>query len=132
MTDEAPTCGKGLAEHATLPRTLAELVDSLADNLDLHVGTLDMGDAKARGERDVYASLVMSYRTIADQLVATATTMANARTLPMAAHDMAAMNTPAIRAAFERYVAVERTLAAQLNDDLDRDQAMLAQMAKGL
>jgi hypothetical protein len=130
MTSDTPTCGKGLAEHAALPRKLADLVDTLADNLQLHVGTLDLRDDKAIAERDVYVALVAGYRTVAKELAAMAGTMANARTLPMATHDMAAMNSPAIRAAFERYVRVEGELAAQVHADLDRDRAMLTQLGK--
>ena len=61
MADE-PTCGKGLAEHSALPAKLAELIGSVADNLEIHMKALDPSDANAIKERDAYESLTRQKR----------------------------------------------------------------------
>jgi hypothetical protein len=56
MRDE-PTCGKGLAENASLPAKIRELIDALAENLDLHLTALDLRDENSKKEDDVYRKL---------------------------------------------------------------------------
>ena len=42
--DDQPTCGKGLAEHASLPAKLGELSSAMAKLLEFHQTTLDLTD----------------------------------------------------------------------------------------
>ena len=82
-----PTCGQGLAEHSVLPAKLGELIASLAENLELHMNTLDLTDENSRKEHAAYLELSREYRKIAAQLQATAKQMAGYQDLPMGRHD---------------------------------------------
>ena len=99
---EQPTCGKGLAENATLPAAVAELMDATV--LEAHVGTLDPADASARREEDAYRGLVDEHRTIARALRAAAARRTGYRDLPMGRHDPAAMAAPSRMRTFETFV----------------------------
>ena len=98
---EQPTCGKGLAENATLPAAVAELMDATV--LEAHVGTLDPADASARREEDAYRGLVDEHRTIARALRAAAARLTGYRDLPMGRHDPAAMAAPSRMRTFETF-----------------------------
>jgi hypothetical protein len=54
--------------------------------------------------------------------------MAEYRSLPMAAHDEAAMSDAVAHRAFENFVRVERELSTLLQQQLRGDQEMLRQM----
>jgi hypothetical protein len=125
--DDAPSCGKGLAEHSLLVAKLGELTAAVAENLELHTRSLDPGDEAAREERTAYQELVTRHRAIASQLDLTARRMAGYRDLPMARHDEAALSDERVVNAFVQLVARERELLELLQRSLDRDQAMLAQ-----
>ena len=127
MADE-PTCGKGLAEHATLPAKLAELTAALAAVFEFHDTTLDLTDENARLEHDAYVTLAKAFRDIATRLQAMAAQMAGHRDLPMGRHDFAALASPQALDVFERFVNLERDLSALLTSALERDQKMLAEM----
>jgi hypothetical protein len=131
MAVDRPTCGKGLAETAALPAKLAELVDSVAEVLEIHMEALDLSDAKSRQERDAYRELVGDQRKIAADLQATARRMAGDRDLPMGRHDESAMAGPKPVEAFERFVTIERELVTLLQKRLERDHAMLRSMGGG-
>src|SRR5436190_1573918 len=73
--EKQQTCGKGLAEHSVLPAKLAELITSIAKNLELHMETLDLTDPDSRREYNAYQKLVYEHREIADQLKETAVEM---------------------------------------------------------
>lgn len=88
---DGPTCGKGLAEHSTLPATLGELTAAMAEMLEFHQTTLDLTDGNARQEHEAYVKLAKAYRGIAGQLATTAAQMAGYRDLPMGRHDFAAL-----------------------------------------
>lgn len=124
--DDQPTCGKGLAEHSALPARLAELVDALAENLELHQGTLDLSDENARKELDAYVKLAREHRSLAAQLRETAQRMAGYRDLPMGRHDERALAAPRLVEAFERFVKAEEALFNQLQGAIERDRQMLA------
>lgn len=126
MADQQ-TCGQGLAEHSRLPLALGELFDHSAENLEVHVDTLDLTDENARTERDVWLRVAAQHRAIAAEMRATGELMARYRDLPMARHDAEALSSSRVVAAFERFVADEQAVAALLADWLDRDQAMLRQ-----
>jgi hypothetical protein len=125
--NEQPTCGEGLAEHSSLPAKLGELMASMAENLEVHQNTLDLGDENARRERDAYATLAKEHRHIASRLQATAEQMAGYRDLPMARHDERALADPRVLEAFATFVRLERELLTLLQEGVERDQQMLAQ-----
>jgi ketosteroid isomerase-like protein len=119
------TCGQGLAEHSRLPLVLAELFDHSADNLEVHLDTLDLTDEHALTERDVWIRVAEQHRSIAAQLRATGELMAEHRHLPMARHDAEALSSTRVVGAFESFVADEEAVVELLTDWLERDRAML-------
>ena len=126
--DTPQTCGRGLAEHSALPRKLAELMDSVRGVLELHIKALDLTDPASKKELEAYRQLVNAHRDIATQLHALGREMAGYRDLPMGRHDLAAMTTPAVGDAFEKFVALERELASLLEHRLEEDEPMLTEM----
>jgi hypothetical protein len=126
-----PTCGRGLAERSRLPHALADLFDHSAENLEVHVDTLDLTDEHARTERDVWLRVAAQHRSIAAQLRATGELMARFGDLPMARHDEQALSSSPVIAAFERFTAAERATAALLAEWEDGDQDMLLQARRG-
>jgi hypothetical protein len=126
MADE-PTCGQGLAEHARLPQALAELLEGVAENLEVHEDTLDLTDGHARAERDVWLRVAEQHRSIAADLRTAGDLMAEQRDLPMARHDPDALSSSPVVGAFERFVAAEEAAAALLAEWVERDRAMLRQ-----
>ena len=124
MTDQ-PTCGQGLAEHASLPAKLGELLAALAANLEVHQNSLVLTDEHARAEYRAYVRLATEHRGIAAQLASVAEHMAGYRHLPMGAHDERAFADPQVMEAFETFVRREEELLALLQRALERDRAML-------
>jgi hypothetical protein len=122
---EPQTCGQGLAEHSALPRTLGDLTDALAENLELHMRALDPADDAARPEHAAYASLAARHRHIAAQLRSVSEEMAGQRDLPMGRHDPDVLSSPEVLDAFARFIAAEREVATLLERWLERDDAML-------
>ncbi|RPJ60699.1 MAG: hypothetical protein EHM24_26995 [Acidobacteria bacterium] len=130
MTDE-PTCGKGLAEHSSLPRLMGDLTAATAEVLERHTHALDLDDPSSRREHEAYAGLVGEFRDVSGRLKALAGRMAGYRDLPMGRHDMSAMMDPAAVGAFEQYVRVENELLDLLERRAEQDRGMLAAMASG-
>ena len=124
--DDRPTCGKGLAEHSAMPAALGALMAALAENLELHQGTLDLTDPSSRVELAAYVELAKEQRQIADQLMATAARMAGYRDLPMGRHDESALLDPKLLAAFETFVKREEELLNLLLTAHERDVEMLS------
>jgi hypothetical protein len=124
--DDETSCGQGLAEHSVLPAKLAELIDAVAENLELHMTALDLQDASSRIEHDAYAQLAAQHRNIAAQLNATARQMASYGDLPRGRHDEEAMSAPKFLQAFEAFVQREQELQALLQQKMDRHRRMLA------
>jgi hypothetical protein len=124
--DDQPTCGKGLAEHSSLPAAFGEVVDAVAENLEAHLGTLDLTDERSRNEQEVYQELAKEHRAIAAQLRATAEAMAGYRNLPMGRHDEQALASPRIVDAFVSLVRTERELLTLLGDRVAQHEQMLA------
>ena len=127
--EEAPTCGKGLAEHSALPVKVADLIAALAENLKVHMKALDLTDASSRTEFDAYERLATEYEAIAARLDAAAQQMAGYRDLSMGRHDPAMMSSEPVRHAFEKYVAREQELLTLLQDSTERDRSMLRGMS---
>jgi hypothetical protein len=125
---EEPTCGKGLAEQSALPAKLGELIASLAENLEVHLTALDLTDENARKERTAYVSLAKKHRDIAAQLTVVAGEMAGYRDLPMGRHDEQAMLDPKVFEIFETFTKLEQELLALLQEQVEQNQTMLAEM----
>jgi hypothetical protein len=127
MKDEL-TCGRGLAAHAALPALLAELTDSVAENLELHLKALDLRDENSRQEYDAYVELAKQHRETAARLRTTAAQMAGYRDLPMGRHDEAAMAEPQILEGFERLVRAEEALLALLQERVRQERRLLSEL----
>jgi hypothetical protein len=128
--EDQPTCGKGLAANAVLPANMAALLESLADNLETHTGALDLEDEHSRTEHKAYVHLVSEYREIAARLQTTAREMAGYRDLPMGKHDEQALLSPKVLEVFKEYVQLEEELLALLQEKVQEDGNMLAEMEK--
>jgi hypothetical protein len=126
--EQEQTCGRGLAEHAALPATLAEVTEAMADNLQLHMAALELDDPAARMEHGLYLRLVEEQRQAAARLRLVGEEMAGARDLPMGAHDEQAMASPAVAEAFRRFVRARQELVGVLQAQLDGDQRLLAEL----
>jgi hypothetical protein len=128
MSDDQPTCGRGLAAHSDLPRVLGELTEAVADVLESHLGMLDRTDAVAELEHGAYVELVAEHRVAAHQLAAAAGHMAGYRDLPMGRHVDSREANALMAGAFARLVRLEEELVALLQRRLAEDRAMLEAM----
>src|SRR5688500_18361082 len=127
LVDDAPTCGIGVAQHATIPAKIGVMFEGLAETLELHRKMLVLGDPNSRNEDEVYRELAASVREIAERVQSTAARMAAQRELPMGAHDESAWGADHLRA-FEKFVGAQGRLLALLRLAAPRDEAMLASM----
>jgi hypothetical protein len=123
-----PSCGQGLAENSALPAKLAPVIGALAENLEVHMKALDPKDENARKEHDAYRTVATELRRVGEELEAIASEMARHRDLPMGRHDEKAMSSPAVRAAFEKFVRAEQELLGMLQARREQDREMLASM----
>jgi hypothetical protein len=126
------TCGKGMAQNSVVPAALAEVTGRLAGNLEVHMRALDRDDPAAAQEHAVYERVARGLRGAAADLRAASEEMAAARDLPMGRHDMDAMTSPDVLAAFERSVAAEDGLHALLGERRAWREAMLAAMREAI
>ena len=126
--DEQPTCGKGLAENATLPWKLGELAGAMGAVLEAHIPSLDLTDENSRKEHDVYQRLAGEFRQAAAQMEAIARQMSASRDLPMGRHDVAVLGSEAFHHTFELFVQSEQDMLTMLERKLEQDRQMLATM----
>jgi hypothetical protein len=126
--DEQQTCGRGLAEHSALPAQLAEVIEAMASNLQVHMQALELDDEPARQEHAVYLRLAEEQRQTAARLRAVANEMAAARDLPMGRHDAQTMSSPEVGDAFLRFVKAKQELLDLLQGMVEEDRRMLAEM----
>jgi uncharacterized protein YndB with AHSA1/START domain len=129
LLDEAPTCGIGLAEHATIPAKIAGMFEGLAETLDLHRRMLVPDDPNARKEDEVYRDLAARWKQVAELVAEAAAQMTAQRELPMGGHDQAAWGETHLRA-FEKFMKGQMEVLALLRVAAERDQRMLALMQK--
>jgi uncharacterized protein YndB with AHSA1/START domain len=127
LVDEAPTCGIGLAQHATIPATIAVMFLALAETLELHRKMLAPDDPNSRKEDEVYRELAASWTHIAQLVKKAAAHMVDQRDLPMGAHDETAWGEAHVKA-FEKFVKAQTQLLARLRLAAERDEQMLASM----
>ena len=127
LVDPEPTCGIGLAQHASIPAAFAQMCAGMAETLELHRRMLVPGDAASRREDDVYADLATKWREIARAVAELARAMEAQRELPMGAHDESAWGEAHLRA-FETFVNGQSRVLALLKIAAERDEKMLAGM----
>jgi len=94
------------------PAKFGDFLAAMAQNLDVHLVTLDPADQTTQPERSAYLKLARESRRVADELRALAAEMASYRDLPMGRHDPAALSSPPIVKAFASFVKLERELLA--------------------
>jgi len=127
VEEEEPTCGRGLAQAAALPAGLAAVAGGLAQNLEVHVRSLPVGDSAAAQERAVYERISRDLRSATASLKAAAAEMASAVDLPIADHDLAAFTSRDVLDAFESSVAAEGKLRRLLDARrVDNEQTLTA------
>jgi uncharacterized protein YndB with AHSA1/START domain len=126
----APSCGEGLAQHATVPAKIAPLLSALADTLELHREMLDLGDEHGQKEDAAYRQLAESYRELSVRIEATAAFMASCRSLPPCPHDTRVFG-PRHLAAFQRFVRAQNQLFEILRPASERDEQILASISPG-
>jgi uncharacterized protein YndB with AHSA1/START domain len=129
LVDEAPTCGIGIAQHATIPAKLGVVFEGLAETLELHREMLVLDDPSSRQEDDVYRELAASWKHIAQLVGKTAAQMAAQHELPMGAHDETAWGDAHLKA-FAKFVQAQTHVLALLRVAAGRDEQMLASMTK--
>ena len=119
------SCGEGLAQRSVLPARLSALTAAIAEVLETHKQTLELGDDNARAELTAYQQLATDFRRITSELRTLAHDMAGYRHLPMARHREDEMLAPQVAGALARLVERERDLAALLMTLAEDDQATL-------
>jgi uncharacterized protein YndB with AHSA1/START domain len=129
LVDEAPTCGIGLAQHATVPAKISVIFEGLAETLELHRKMLVLDDANSRKEDEVYRELAARWKEIAQLVEKAAARMAAQHELPMGAHDQTAWGETHLKA-FEKFVNAQSQVLALLRVAAERDENMLASMTK--
>jgi uncharacterized protein YndB with AHSA1/START domain len=129
LVSDAATCGVGLAQHATIPATIAVMFEGLAQTLELHRQMLVPDEVNARKEDEAYRDLAARWKQIAGLVAQAAAQMAAQRELPMGAHDETAWGEAHLRA-FETFVKGQTRVLALLRVAAERDEKMLASMQK--
>ena len=129
LVDDAPTCGTGIAQHATIPAKIADMFEGLAETLELHRQMLVPNDANAQKEDEVYRDLASRWKQIAELITQAAQQMTAQRELPMGAHDETAWGDAHMRA-FEKFVNGQSQVLALLRVAAERDQQTLRSMQK--
>jgi hypothetical protein len=108
------------------PAKFGDFLAAMAQNLEVHLVTLDPADQTTQPERNAYLGLARESRRIADELRALAAELISYRDLPMGRHDPAALSSPSIVAAFASFVKLERELLALVETSIERGEQMLA------
>ena len=130
LVADAPTCGIGLAQHATIPTKIGVMFEGLAETLELHLKLLVLDDPNSRKEDEVYRELAAGWKDIAQRVEKTAAQMAAQRELPMGAHDQTAWGEAHLKA-FEKFVNAQTQVIALLRVAAERDEKMLASIIDG-
>jgi len=125
-----PSCGAGLAQHATVPTKIAPMFAALADTLETHRAMIVLDGPEARLEDEAYRTLAASYRELAAQVEKVAQQMASYRDLPPCAHDEKAFGAGQLQA-FQHFVKAQSELVELLRLAAERDEAMLSSMQPG-
>jgi uncharacterized protein YndB with AHSA1/START domain len=127
LVDDAPTCGIGIAQHATIPAKIGVMFEGLAETLELHRKMLVMDDPSARKEDEVYRELAANWKQIASLVHQAAGKMAAQRELPMGAHDETKWSKEHL-SAFKKFVNAQSQALSLLRVAAERDEKMLASM----
>jgi len=127
LVDDAPTCGIGIAQHASIPGKIGVMFEGLAETLELHRKLLVLDDPNSRKEDEIYRELAATWRDIAERVKKAAAHMTAQRDLAMGAHDETAWGAEHL-GAFEKFVGAQGQMLALLWLAAPRDEAMLASM----
>jgi uncharacterized protein YndB with AHSA1/START domain len=119
------SCGKGLAENSVLPARFSELIDCLAENLELHLNSLNLNDDNARLEYEIYKKLADKNRNLAREMMGVAIEMYNNYDLPMAKHDEKKLSDSMIAEAFMKFRNLENEIITMLRKHLKKDEKIL-------
>ena len=101
---------------------------SMANNLEIHMAALDLGDPNAKREHGAYASLLAQHRDIAERLARLSREMAGYRDLPMGRHDEKAMAAERVASDFRDLVERESRVLESLRSQLETHRMMLGKM----
>lgn len=129
LPTEAPSCGAGLAQFASVAQRISIYLAELAQTLELHRTLLVLEDERSQQEDAVYRELAAKYRDLASQLDGTASDMFSQRDLPLGAHDESRWTDEHTKA-FARFVHEEGALASLLRAAAAEDERMLASMQR--
>lgn len=124
-----PSCGRGVAQHSTVPAKIADLFAALAETLAAHRAMLVLSDPASKREDEVYGELAQIFEELASLTEKVAKDMARQRELPMGEHDMNAWGEPQVRA-FERFVTAQSRLLVLLRVAAERDEEVLRSMQR--
>jgi hypothetical protein len=127
VVDQAPTCGVGVAQQASIVAAAGAMFAGLAETLSLHRQLLEGNDPATRQEDDAYRDLAQRWAGIAAQVRDAAVKMAAQRALPMGGHDEQAWGEAHLRA-FQVFVSAQSHLLALLRAAVPRDEQMVASM----
>jgi uncharacterized protein YndB with AHSA1/START domain len=127
LPQQAPTCGAGLAQHASISRRIAVYLSELAETLELHRELLIENDRESVTEDLVYRELTARHRHLANRLRDVADYLAQQRDLPMGRHDESRWS-DRHQKALTRFVQAQDALASVLRGASERGQRMLASM----
>jgi hypothetical protein len=119
------TCGKGLAQNAALPATLARLMGAMGGLLESHTKALDVGQASGRAEYEAYCRLADEFRALEPPLRTVAEMMAGHLDLAMADHDAAALASADAVGAFRAFVDAEQEALSLLEKRVREHRGML-------
>jgi hypothetical protein len=128
---DAPTCGRGLADHSRFPEMLAKVMDTTASTLEAHLLALDLSDPAAVEERDAYVDLVSAHRRISAELQALGHAMAGYANLPMARHNEEVLASERVVEPFIDLLAREEEIVALLHSRVEQHRRMLDQVKTG-
>lgn len=120
------THGKKPVEQPVLPAKLGALMASVAENLELHMKSLDLRDGNARKEHKTYAHLAREHRNISAALQAIAAEMARCRTPATGKLAEDVNRDPKILAAFGKFMTAEKDLIGLLQKRMRRDSKKMS------
>ena len=129
VVDDAPTCGVGIAQHATIPAKIGVMFEGLAETLALHRKMLVLDDANCQKEDAVYRELAADWKEIARLVQQAAAKMTAQRDLPMGAHDETKWGDAHV-SAFQKFVNSQSQVLSLLRVAAERDEKMLAPLLR--
>lgn len=113
---DPPSCGQGLAKHASVPASLGKLLSAMAKTLEVHMTTLPESDVVALAEHDVYRELATEQKALAKNLLALSEKMQAYRGLAASPHDDSSAAKARLKRAFTHFVEAQEEVVASLKE----------------